>query len=312
MSMQIDTSFVQQFNSNVIHLSQQKDSKVAPYVNKKSQKSEQEFFDRIGVVEAQEKIGRHADVTYVDTPHSKRSITMREYFHADLVDQEDKIKTLIDPEGEYSKSFRFAFSRKMDDVVIAAALGSAYSGKQGAVSAVALPNSQKLAAFDGSGAAGVNLNLQTLIKLQEIFGLNEVDDGECFLALGSREKSHLLNITQVTNADYASIKALVRGEIDTFMGFKFIFVNRLPTLTATIAYSVTDGTVGAGGGVAPVGARRCIAWKRDGILMTTGIDVMTKITELPAKHYANQVYMKMQIGAARMEEEKVVEILVKE
>ena len=312
MSSQITTAFVQQFNSNVIHLSQQKNSRVAPYVNKKSQSSEVEFFDRIGLVEAQEKIGRHADVTYADTPHSKRSVTLREYFHADIVDQEDKIKTLIDPEGEYSKAFAAAFARKMDDVVIDAMLGNAYSGKQGAVSSVALPNSQKLASVDGSTTTGVNLTLSTLIKLQEIFGLNEVEEGECYLALGSREKSHLLAITQVTSSDYAAIKALVNGDVDTFMGFKFIFVNRLPVTTATVAYNVVSGVVGSGTGTQPVGSRRCIAWKRDGVLMTTGISPMTKITELPSKHYANQVYMKMQIGAARMEEEKVVEILVKE
>jgi hypothetical protein len=40
--------------------------------------------------------------------------------------------------------------------------------------------------------------------------------------------SDLLGTTQVTSSDFNTVKALVQGSVDSFMGFKFISSNRLP------------------------------------------------------------------------------------
>ena len=48
-----------------------------------------------------------------------------------------------------------------------------------------------------------------------------------FIIVGPIQISDLLAVTQATSSDYASVKALVNGEIDTFMGFKFVVSNRL-------------------------------------------------------------------------------------
>lgn len=311
MSFQITTAFVKQFSSNVYHLAQQKGSKLSPFVRRESQNSEKAFYEQMGPVTAQEKVGRHSEVTYTDTPHSRRAVTTRSYFHADLVDNEDKLRMLISPESEYSKIFMWALGRKMDDVIISAALGTAYTGKEG-TTPVNLSNANKVAGFDGSTTTGVGLNVKVLRAVKKKFHKNEVEEGDLYFAITAEQLDNLLGQTEVTSSDYASVKALVQGDVDSFMGFKFIRLERLPVTTSAVTYDETTGAVGAGGGTLPAGARRCFAWKKDGLLMAIGMDMKARIDEIPQKHYSKQVYASMDIGAVRMEEVKVVEVLLKE
>ena len=98
----------------------------------------------------------------------------------------------------------------------------------------------------------------------------------------------LLGINEVTSSDFNTVRALVQGEIDTYMGFKFITSNRLGT--------DSDGN------------RQVLAFAEDGIKLAIGKDVTGRIDERADKSYSTQIYYCMDIGATRMEEEKVVEI----
>ena len=82
-------------------------------------------------------------------------------------------------------------------------------------------------------------------------------------------------------------KALVQGEINTFMGFTFHVSTRL----------TKSGNI-----------RSCFAWAEDGLKMAVGKDVMSRIDERSDKSYSTQVYYCATFGATRMEEEKVVQI----
>ena len=122
----------------------------------------------------------------------------------------------------------------------------------------------------------------------------------------------LLGETSITSADFNSVKALVQGEIDTFLGFKFIRTERLATLATGPSYNKADGTYGTGSETFANNSRRCFAWAQDGLLLATAKDVTGKISERADKSYSTQVYACMGIGATRMEENKVVEILCNE
>ena len=98
----------------------------------------------------------------------------------------------------------------------------------------------------------------------------------------------MLAITQITSADFNSVKALVQGDIDTFMGFKFIRTERLDTNSSS--------------------NRLVLAFAQSGIGLAVGSDIQTRITERADKNYATQVFLSMTIGATRIEDEKVVEI----
>lgn len=313
MSVEITSAFVKQYSSNVFHLSQQKGSRLQGLVRQESQNSEAKFFERIGAVDALEKTGRHADIEYSDTPHSRRRVTLGDYYYADLVDEEDKIRMLISPESDYAMAAVNAMGRKKDDLIISAALGNAYSGKEGAT-AVALPSSQKLAAFDGTTTTGVNMNVKTLRAVKSKFDANDVDESiQRNCAITSSQLQSLLGETEVTSSDYASVKALVMGEVNTFLGFNFVRLERLTRSATDVTYTVTSGLVGSGTGtVTAANSRRCFAWAKDGIILSVGKEIMSKIEPNMNKHYAVQVYCKMGMGAARLEEVKVVEIICSE
>ncbi len=308
MSAEITQAFVDQFGANVFHLSQQKGSRLKPAVRVESQNGESAFYDRIGKVAAVKKAGRHSDTPQLDTPHSRRMVTLEDYEWADLIDQQDKIRMLQDPTSDYVMAAMWAMGRSMDDELIAAALGNAYSGQKGTV-AVAHPNTQKYAANDG--AVFTNLNVRTLRAVKRKLDEKEVDDGEDrFIACSSSQIESLLGQTEVTSHDYNTVKALVQGEVDTFMGFKFLRTERLLTQVAALSASATTGAVGSGTSVA--GFRKAFAWGKQGLLLSIGKDIMAKIDQRADKSYATQAYTCMSIGATRMEEEKVVEILCKE
>lgn len=313
MSNQITEAFVKQYSSNVFHLSQQKGSKLQGLVRNESQNAESAFYDRIGSVDAQLKVGRGSDTTYSNTPHSRRRVTLKDYFYADLVDKEDKIRMLISPESEYVQAAVWALGRAKDDEIIAAALGNAYSGVDGAT-AIALPSAQKVAAHDGTTTSGVNLNVKTLRAVKQKFDANDVSEElSKSMAITSFQIQSLLAQTEVTNSDYASVKALVMGEVNTFMGFNFVRTERIPRSASNITYNVSSGVVGSGTGtITAANSRRCIAWAMDGLLLATAQDINGKIDVLPTKHYSTQVYASLHLGATRMEEAKVVEVICSE
>jgi hypothetical protein len=309
MSQQVTENFVQQYGANVMHLSQQKGSRLQDKVRRESQKGKAQFFDRIGTVAAVLKTGRHSSTPQMDTPHSRRMVTINDYEWADLVDDQDKIRMLNDPTSEYAIAAAWAFGRSKDDVIIASALGSAYSGEAGAT-AVVHPDSQKLASCDGSGTAA-NLNVLALRRAKKLFDQNEVDESfKRYIACGASQIDSLLGQTEVTSSDYNTVKALVAGDVNTYMGFEFVRTERLG-LTSSTAASFTTGAVGSGASITGTN-RACIAWAQPGLLMSVGEDYVNKIDPRPDKSYAMQVYSRMSIGGTRMEEVKVMEIICKE
>ncbi len=286
MSFQITTAFVNQFRGNIDMLSQQKDSRFMGKVRMETQTGETGFYEQIGATAAIERTSRHADTPRVDTPHSRRAVTMATFEWADLIDQADKVRMLIDPTSSYSASAMMAMNRSRDDVMIAAALGVARTGKNGTVN-VPLPSDQKIA------VNASKLTLAKLIEAKEIFGENDVDeDIKLFMAITSKQLSSLLGDEKLTSSDFAVVKALVKGDIDEFMGFTFVKTQRL----------TRDGNNDI----------QVIAWAQDGLLLAQGSNNITRITERADKSYSVQVFRSEDFGATRMEEEKVVEIACQE
>jgi hypothetical protein len=257
MSFQVTEAFVKQFNATIFHLSQQKGSRLQPLVRNESQRGKSQFFDRLGPVVAQKKTSRHSDTPQIDTPHSRRRVTMVDYEHADLIDDADKIRMLVDPAGDYALAFAWAFGRAKDDEIIAAADGDAFAGEEGSTT-VAHPNSQKLVSVDSG--AGVNLNVQALRRAKEKYDANDVDESiRRYIAHSSSQLQSLLAETEVTSADFNTVRALVMGDLNTFLGFQFVRSERILTQSGTLAFDTTTGAVGSGGGDAD-GYRRVVSW----------------------------------------------------
>lgn len=282
MSNQITTAFVEQYAANLLHLSQQKGSRLRAAVRLEQVTGRNAYIDRIGQAAARKRTSRHGDTPQLDTPHSRRRVTLADYDWADLIDDLDKVRLLVDPASAYSQAGAWAMGRAMDDEIIAAFTGTAYAGVDGTGS-VALPSGQKVTA----SASG--LTVAKLLSAKEILDGNDVDESIArYVAVTSKQVSDLLNTTEVKSSDYNTVKALAQGELDTFLGFKFIRTERL--------------------GVDGSSNRRVVAWAQDGMALAIGKEPTARIDERADKNYATQVYYSMAIGATRLEEEKVVEI----
>ena len=281
MSSQVTTAFVQQYSANVQMLSQQRGSLLRDAVRSETMVGKNAFFDQVGKATAVKRTTRHGDTPQIDTPHARRRMSLVDYEYADLIDDQDKVRMLIDPTSTYAQAAASAMGRAMDDEIIAAATGTAVTGETGATSTT-LPSGQQIA----HGSA--DLTLAKLITAKKTLDLASVDPSiPRYIAVGPNQIEALLNNTTVTSSDFNTVKALVQGEIDTFLGFKFIVTNRL-ALASNI--------------------RTCFAWAEDGLALGIGKDVTARIDERADKGYATQVYYCMSIAATRMEEEKVVSI----
>jgi len=289
------------------------------------QHAETAYYERIGVRDPRRKEGRHSDVLYVDTPHSRRANTMSDFYDADMVDQEDKLRVIMNLESSYAQAMGMGFGRQIDREIIAAALGSARGGKKGDV-IIPLPNTQKIASVASTAAldtagTGNALTLKGLRKVKlKMKQAEAVDDYQPIIYVcTAKQIDDLLATTEVTSADYNTVKALVQGEVDTFMGFKFVRTELLPFEAAAVVYNkdtgVVTGTTATGAdGTIPAGAgRRTFAFTaNEAIICALPRLFNGKITEIPTKHYAYQVYGACTVGCTRMDEVKVVELICKE
>ena len=237
MSFQVSTAFVQQYTTNVSLLLQQRGSKlrdavtVGSYTGKAAKAVEQ-----IGAVTAQARTSRHADTPLISTPHDARWVFPTDYEWADMIDDQDKLRMLIDPTSPYAVNGAYALGRAMDDLIITAALGTSMTGENGSTSTSFATATQQIA------VGGTGLTIAKLRQARRILMGNEVDVAmdPLYIAVTATQLDELLGTTEVTSSDYNTVKTLVSGDIDTFLGFKFIQCERLGT----------DGS----------GDRRCIAW----------------------------------------------------
>jgi hypothetical protein len=291
MSSQVTTAFAQQYSANVELQYQQMGSRLRKFVTEDPMGAEYKYFDRIGTVTARKKGARHSDVEYTDTPQSRRRVSFEDFYHADMIDKEDKLRMLIDPTSEYVSTAVAALGRQMDEIILDAALGTAYSGKTGATS-VSFPSSQSIAAGfnETASPADAHLTVEKLREALRILESNEaIAEGEPLVCiLNAKAKNSLLRTLEVTSSDYNTVKALVNGQINSFMGMEFV-------RTELVRRTGDDD--------------RIIVMPKSAIKMAVASDISANVDSLPHKFHNYQILVEMCAGATRMWEEKVVEIL---
>lgn len=299
---QIDTAFVNGFHANFDLALQQMQSRLEPYVRVETQTGEYDYFDRIGSLEVTEVTTRWADTVNSEITHDRRQSHIRDFDASVLIDQKDKLRMLQDPTSSYIQTLVAAHNRKKDDLIIQAAFATAKTGKAGGTD-VTFPSGNVIAVTGAltSNAYGVpNVNseggdrnltpgkLRTAKLILDRASEKLGGDGEPhILVCDPIQIASLMTNTKVTSSDYNTVRALVSGEVDTFMGFKFVRTTRL---------SATSGV------------RDCIAFVRSALMLVKKVDTTVRVTERPDKRYAVQAYTNSTMGAVRMWEEGVVKI----
>lgn len=241
-----------------------------------------------------------------------------------LIDLKDKLQNIHDPASEYTKSAMMDIGRQVDNTVIASALGLAYGGETGAT-AVPLTHTQRVASVSSSAIAVPNVAF--LRKTKRRFMENKVK-GKVIIAYAADFLDALLGTTEVGSADYNSVKALVDGTLDTFMGFKFVHceeVGNSAYLADTIdnaaqasggtefKYNTSTGLYDASGTALGATDRTAVAFV-DNSAVILGENTGGRKSEVgprPDKRYDQQIYVCRDMGATRIEEVQVVHMIYK-
>lgn len=303
MSFTITDAFVQQFSGNVGFLAQQGMSRLRGKVLEDMITGESGFMEQVAPTQARKSQARHEDTPIMNTQHLRRRITPYDYAWGDLIDKMDRVRLLIDPTSTYARNAAMAMARAQDDEIIGAAFATAYSGHAGATaltwpngnseSTPTTPAGTQVAVGDwtyGNGTGNIGLTISKLISASVALDAAEGDDEEeRFIVIGAKQKGNLLATTEATNNDYAAVKALVDGKISQFMGFTFIHSERL----------LLNGS----------SQTRVMAWRKSALGLGIGQDIEGNIAQRPDKKFSWQVYSDEVIGASRIEEAKLVEIV---
>jgi hypothetical protein len=213
-------------------------------------------------------------------------VTMKTYDKADMVDKRDEVRVLNNPINAYTKSYAAAANRKTDKVIIDAFTASAATGVDGGTP-TSHPGGDYTIAHGSTG-----LTLAKIVGAKKVLKAAENDPDQPWYFLYSAEQlEDLLNDSTITSADYNSVRMLMSGEVSGFMGFQWIHSEQLPVASAK---------------------RSCYAWVRDSMLLGVSTEISGSVDRRPDKNNGLQVAYTLDMGATRMQETGVVEVICAE
>lgn len=283
MSQFVTEAFAQQFADTFRLVAQQMPSRLESAVMLEPNiRGISKTVNRLGRRTAARRTARHADTPLNDQPHSTRFIDLFDWEDGDLIDDQDKLRMLVDPTSDYLKGMIAALNRAKDQVIIDAAVGAA---RTAAATTVALPAGQRIL------VGGTGLTKAKIFQAKRFFRRAEADEEsgeELYFVYSAAAMADVLADTQLTSADFQAVQMIQQGSLKgTWMGFRWIPSELLPIASTT---------------------RTNIAFAKSGLALGMGEDIVTKVGEDPSKSFATRVYAKMTIGAVRVEEEKVVAV----
>ena len=282
MAITIDSAYIQTFENNVRHLAQQQETKLRSIVQEKQVSSENHNWEIMGLLEASEKTTARQATPEQDAAWSRRVSLAKTYNIGTSSEQEDPIQMLVDPNSNLTRAVAMGMKRKMDDVIIAAATGTALDG---AGVAQAFPAGQKV----GDGTAKISFDFVT--EVQEKFMSNDIDPSVPKVAvIGPKQVRKLMQLTEQTSGDYVGKQALQQlnssGIVPNWMGFTWILSTRL---------------------LAPLADQLSLIFMtQDAIGLQVNRDVSLRIQEDPSISFAWRIYSHMTCGAVRVEDEQIV------
>ncbi len=293
MSANIPGHYAESFGTNVQLLLQIKGSKlrsavtIGNYVG-----SQASVVDQIGSVEAQPVTSRFAPMGRVDATVDRRWVFPLDYDLPQLIDSFDKLRLITDPESMYVTNATYALGRKQDAAIIAAFLGTAKTGVNGATSTSFTTGNEIDVAVGGTNS---RLNVQKLIAVKELAMANSIDldNDPLYCAITAKDHSQLLQEVQIISSDFngGDRPVLKDGRVQSFLGINFIHCELLETAAA----GTNEVNI-------PV-------WAKSGMHLGLWQDItasVSKRNDLQGEPF--QAYVKATFGATRVEEKKVFNI----
>lgn len=274
MAINLSTAFVTLFDAEVKQ-AYQGQAQLRPAVRVRSGVEGSTYkFPKIGKGVAQVRIPQ-SDVTPLNVTYGSVTATLSDYIAAEYSDIFMQAKVNFDERAELVKVVSGAIGRRQDQLIIDALVASSTSNT----------------VASSIGGSNTNLNLDKLLAAKKALDAKNVPMDNRHIFIHANNLSGLLGETKVTSSDFNSIKALVNGELNTFLGFNFH----------------TIGDRDEGGLPLSAGDRKVYAFHRDAIGMAEGIAPKTEINYIPEKT-SFLVASMFSAGAVAIDAEGIVEI----
>lgn len=289
----------QMLNANLVMLVQDVGGKLTPTVQHSTATGSKQavVVHHIAPHEARRVVDRFVPIQFTDSTMERRWAFPVDYDDAQRVDRLDLQKVTTDPTSAEVKAMGYAFARAKDNEISGRFFADILTGEQ-PTTTVTFPSAQTVGV--DIGGVGSGMNVEKLLAAREILLANEVDfDNERnYMPITAKQEHNLMAELEITSRDFSSDggNALKQGKhLTSFLGFTFVHYQRLPVDPA-------DATL-----------RWIPAYSEYAMHLKTWGEVESKISQredLVAQPW--QIYGMMSVGAARMEEKRLVKIVCKE
>jgi len=287
--------YIDAFRDSVRQLAQQKTSKTRGWCDQFSQEAETGNWDRLGAGEAVAKPRVTATGDGTGRVWSRRIAIATPFKDDEVVEVEDPSLMLSDPNSNLVTSLGYSMGRKMDDIILTAAMGGALNSVRNsdgtnAPTTIAVPAAQIVGDFSEP------ISFDAITEIIEIFNTNDVDMEEPKVAIiGPRQVRELMNLTEQTSSDYVQVQALQQnGIVPNWMGFTWIMSTRLFFNSPTPA----------------IAEQSCVFMSRKAMGFHIPQDIVAFVERDPSINYAWRPYTQFTAGAVRVEDKHLVVLRV--
>ena len=249
MAVGISNAFVQLFDAEVKQAYQASRALAGVTRERANVEGNQVKFPKIGKGTATVRVPQ-TDVTPLNVSYSQVTASMSDYIAAEYSDIFHQAKVNFDERRELVQVVSNAIGRRMDQLVIDALNAASSPGTVGT----------------DIGGVGTNLNLAKLLAAKKALDAKNVPaEGRC-MVIHANGLAALLDETELTSSDFATVKALSMGEINTFLGFRFIMLGDRDE-----------------GGLPLPSTRTSFAFHRDAVGMGISMNQKSEINYVPEK-----------------------------
>jgi len=266
MAIQVSNAFVTLFDSEVKQAYQGQRMLAGLTRERTGVEGSTVKFPKIGKGSATVRVPQ-TDVTPLNVSYSQVTATMEDYIAAEYSDIFNQQKV-------------GAIARRMDQVVL---------------DALAAASSPSTVSND-IGGTDSNLNVAKMRAAKKALDANNVPSEGRILVIHANSLDSLLGETEVTSSDFNTVKALVQGDINTFLGFNV----------------VTLGDRDEGG--LPIDGssdRTCYAFHRDALGLGIGMGQTSRVDYI-AEKTSYLVASMFSAGAVAIDDEGIVTITCRE
>jgi hypothetical protein len=204
MAISLSNAFVTLFDAEVKQAYQGKAMLVGAVRQRRGVEGSSVKFPKVGKGVATARVTQ-TDVTPMNVGFSNVTCTLQDWNAAEYSDIFSQAKVNFDERSELSQVVGAAIGRRQDQLILDALSAATSTGT----------------VANSIGGSNTNMNISKLREAAKILNAKNVPSDGRHIIIHANSLASMLEQTSVTSSDFNSVKALVQGEISTFMGFQF-------------------------------------------------------------------------------------------